>query len=157
MELTHQLLNYTERERLVLITTIASIATLDKVGNDDELEFILALGEAAELDPQKMQSAIDVTKDPQNKNLKEALQIISGSNDLRYFFVMEILPFIKNNPEFKNTTKIQSIISEMGITPEQYNALEHTERHVEVTEGSFLEKLVLSIFLRMRVSQQVMM
>ncbi len=157
MELTHQLLNYTEKERLALITTIASIATLDKVGNDDELEFILALGEAAELDFRKMQSAIDVTKDPHNKNLSEALQIISNSNDLRYFFVMEILPFIKNNPEFKNTTKIESIIGEMGITPEQYNVLENTERHVEINEGSFLEKLLLSIFLRMKVSQQVMM
>ena len=46
MELTNQLLEYTEQERLALISCIASIATLDKVANEEEIEFILALVEA---------------------------------------------------------------------------------------------------------------
>lgn len=157
MESTHQLLEYTEQERLALISCIASIATLDKVANEEEIEFILALVEAADLDALKMKTVVDAAKDPQNKALKGTLEPIAQSEDSLHFFANEVLPFIRSNKELNNQKKIRHIIEELGITETQYSTLENfAESHVELFEGSFLEKMVLSLYLKMKVAQEVM-
>ncbi len=156
MESNYHLVEYTEQERLALISCIASISTLDQVANEEEIEFMLALVEAAALDAMKMKSVVDAAKDPQNKALKNTLEIIAKSEESLHFFANEVLPFIKSNKHLNNREKIDRIIDELGITAYQYNTLENfAESHVELFEGNFLEKMVMSLYLKMKVAEEV--
>lgn len=148
MKLTHQLLQYSEQERLALISCIASIATLDKVANEEEIDFILALVEAADLDAMKMKSVVDAAKDPQNKILKNTVDIIATHEDSRYFFTNEILPFIKYNKDLNSKKNVQRIIDQLDTTDVQdFKHASALENDLE-PEGSFLEKVVLSLYLK---------
>jgi hypothetical protein len=147
MKLTHQLLQYSEHERLALISCIASIATLDKVANEEEIDFILALVEAANLDAVKTKSVVEAARDPQNSALNNTIDIIAN-NDSRYFFANEILPFIKFNKDLSNQKKVQHIIDQLDATnPYSGDPNAHGEQELE-PEGSFLEKIVISLYLK---------
>ena len=147
MKLTNQLLQYSEQERLALISCIASIATLDKVANEEEIDFIMALVEAAELDAMKMKSVVDAAKDPQNKILKNTVDIIAKNEDSRYFFTNEILPFIKYSSDLHSQSKVQQLLSKLDMPTEENISEDFLESEVEL-EGSFLEKVVLSLYLK---------
>ena len=146
MKLTNQLLQYSEQERLALISCIASIATLDKVANEEEIDFILALVEAADLDAMKMKSVMDAANDPQNKMLKNTVEIIAKSEDSRYFFTNEILPFIKYS-DLNCKSIVQHILNKLDIPDEEQLPEDFMESEMEL-EGSFLEKVVMSLYLK---------
>lgn len=148
MKLTNQLLQYSEQERLALISCIASIATLDKVANEEEIDFILALVEAADLDAMKMKSVMDAANDPQNKTLTNTVDIIANHEESRYFFTNEILPFIKYNKDLNERTKVQHLLDKLekrSTEPKDMDVLFENEMDLE---GSFLEQVVLSLYLK---------
>lgn len=148
MKLTHQLLQYSEQERLALISCIASIATLDKVANEEEIDFILALVEAADLDAMKMKSVVDAAKDPQNKILENSIDEIANHEDSRFFFTNEILPFIKYNNDLNTIKKVQHLIEQLDAPEMQVTSTEPRLENDMELEGSFLEKIVLSLYLK---------
>lgn len=147
MKLTNQLLQYSEQERLALISCIASIATLDKEANEEEIDFIMALVEAADLDAMKMKSVVDAAKDPQNKILKNTIDLIAENEDSRDFFTHEILPFIKYSTDLQSRSKVQHILRKLNLPEEVPFSNEYAETEVDV-EGSFLEKVVISMYLK---------
>lgn len=148
MKLTNQLLQYSEQERLALISCIASIATLDKVANEEEIDFILALVEAADLDAMKMKSVMDAANDPQNKTLKNTVDIIANHEDSRYFFTNEILPFIKYNKELNKRTKVQHLLDKLEKKGSEKKDIDVFPENEIDLEGSFLEQVVLSLYLK---------
>jgi CMP-2-keto-3-deoxyoctulosonic acid synthetase len=148
MNLANQLLQYSEQERLALISCITSIATLDKVADEEEIDFILALVEAADLDAMKMKSVIDAARDPQNKILKNTVDVIASHENSRHFFTNEILPFIKYNNELSGQSHVQHILDKLDAYKKLgRSAILPADNHVEL-EGSFLEKVVLSLYLK---------
>ena len=106
MNLTNQLLKYSEQERLALVSCISSITT-DKAKSEDEINFVLALIEAADLDAIKMKS---------NSSLMDKANHLMNE--------------LKTEPARLN---------------QKINSLEHSTKK---TEGSFLEKMVLSLYLK---------
>ncbi len=149
MKLTNQLLQYSEQERLALISCIASIATIDKEANEEEIDFILALIEAADLDAMKMKSVIEAAKDPKNTILKNSVEIIACNENSRYFFTNEILPFIKDNNELNNKTNVKHILTKLETTKKTKDAaLDKQVEDEKLVDGSFLEQVVMSLYLK---------
>ena len=147
MNLTSQLLQYSEQERLALISCITSIATIDKIASDDEIDFVLALIEAADLDAIKMKSIVATAKDPKNKSLQSTMEQVVNNEDSMNFFRSEVLPLIQYNKELANKTS--HLMEELEIDVEQFESEEEAiETSTKLIEGSFLEKMVLSLYLR---------
>jgi hypothetical protein len=147
MNLTNQLLQYSEQERLALISCITSIATIDKVASEDEIDFVLALIEAADLDAIKMKSIVATAKDPKNKNLQNNMEQVANNEDSKRFFTSEVLPLIRFNKEL--ALKTSHLMQELAIDVEQFDSEENSlEISGKLIEGSFLEKMVLSLYLR---------
>ncbi len=139
MNLTNQLLQYSEQERLALISCITSIATIDKVANEDEIDFVLALIEATDLDAIKMKSAVDNPTDFENLLLQSPLQPTNNTIDALHLYRRELPPLTPFNTELAYKTNY--LMQELQLD------LEHLGAEEQIAE-SFLEKMVLSLYMK---------
>jgi len=146
MNLTNQLLEYSEQERLALISCITSLTTIDKVANEDEIDFVLALIEAADLDAIKMKSIVDTAKDPKNKSLQNSIKQAENNKDSKHFFKSEALPLMQYNNELANKTN--RLMRELDMDLEHIDSEGDEQEPTRHIAGSFLEKMVLSLYLR---------
>lgn len=138
MNLNNQLMQFSEQERLALISCITSITTIDKVANKDEIDFVLALIEAADLDAIKMKSAVDKPTDFENILLQSPLQS-TNNIDAIHVYRREPQPSTAVNKELVHKTNY--LLHELQLDLEQLGKQEKLE-------GSFLEKMVLSLYLK---------
>ena len=84
MEQDEKLLkDYSETEKGAYIAAIASIATADRTAGEDELDFLEALAEAAELSPEQKMNIKNAALDDSGKDLKPQLDILKNS-ELKY-------------------------------------------------------------------------
>lgn len=137
MNSTNQLLQYSEQERLALISCITSITTIDTVTSKDEIEFVLALIEAADMDVIK-KKAIDTSDVYDLSTFREQ---VANNMDSMHLYRREPLPLTPYNKEFINKTK--NLMTELQLDLEQIGSEEGV-----FVEGSFLEKMVLSLYLK---------
>ena len=116
--------DYTLRERQAYIGTIASIATVDREASQEEITFINALADAAELDDNAKQSVLAAAKDTMNLDLKQNLDILKSS-DLKFALVTDIIAFAKSDNKFtpEEEQRIKEIAAYLGISQEQFNVL----------------------------------
>ncbi|HET6227182.1 MAG TPA: hypothetical protein VFF27_12935 [Bacteroidia bacterium] len=147
MNLTNQLMQYSEQERLALISCITSIAPLDKVANQDEINFVLALIEAADLDALKMKTLIDTAEHPKIKEFQDSVEPGANKEDSAHFFKNEVLPSIRYNREIAKKTN--QMFGELKIDMEKTDSDQELENEArKLIEGSSLENMVLSLYLR---------
>lgn len=112
---------YSEDEKQAYIATIASISTVDRVAGNDELEYISALCEAANIEDNEV---ITAANDASNQSLKTNLDILKSS-DLRYSLITDIISFAKSDGQYSSDEqeKINEIAAYLGISAQQSNAL----------------------------------
>ena len=137
---------YTFEEKQAYIGIIASVATADRIATEDELDYLSALAEAADIDPR---IAVDSAKDNLNLRLAEYLDILKGS-DLRFALITDIISFAKSDGKYtpEEQEKISNISQYLGISHQQSEALTSVvdKSNIEVTsfeeatDKSYLEK-----------------
>lgn len=125
METENELLSgYSDHEKGAYISVIASIATADRAATDEEIEFLDALSQGANLSPQQEQAVVQVAQDPSNSQLKRDLDVLKNSQ-LRFSLVTDIISFAKADGQYtqEEQTKIEQIADYLNINQTQFGAL----------------------------------
>lgn len=125
MEQDNQLLqNFSDSEKVAYLGAIASIATADRTATDDEVEFLQALIDSADLSQAQGQEVIQAASDPSNTALKRNLDILKNS-ELRFSLLTDMISFAKADGQYttEEQTRVQQIASYLNINQSQFNAL----------------------------------
>jgi uncharacterized tellurite resistance protein B-like protein len=149
MEQTNQLLqNFSATEKVAYLSAIASIATADRSATEDEIEFLEALSDSADLSAAQEQEVIQAANDPSNANLKRHLDNLKNS-ELRYSLLADMISFAKLDGQYtaEEQNKVQQIASYLNINQSQFNALNQFvdkadqahKQGQDVTSSGFME------------------
>lgn len=139
MEPTPQLLeNYPDTEKVAYLSAIASIATVDRAATDDELEFLRALSDSADLTPTQQQAVIHAANDPSATSLQEHLNVLKTS-ELRFSLVSDIISFAKADGKYtpEEQAQVQEIADYLNISQPQFSAVNQfvDTAHTAHTQG----------------------
>lgn len=135
MEQTEKLLkDYSDVEKGSYLGAIASIATADRTASEEELEYIEALADSAELSQeQKMavrRAATEITED----ELKKCLDVLKGS-ELRFSLVTDLIAFAESDENYTPEEKanIEKIAQHLNINKQQYSVLDQFVQKTKAT------------------------
>jgi uncharacterized tellurite resistance protein B-like protein len=153
METTTVLEGYSDQEKGAYLGAMASIATADRQASEEELQYIAALGDAAEISEQQQEAVIRAANEINGEELKKCLDILKGSQ-LKYSLVTDLIAFAKsdNNYGQGEQQRVKEIAEYLGVDQNQFSLLnEFTEKAAtkdvpveEKTKPSFLSSLGLS-------------
>lgn len=144
--------DYSDLEKGAYLGAISSIATADHAASEEELEYIMALADSADLsEEQKLavrRSATELT----GQELKRCLDILKDS-DLKFSLVTDIISFAEADRKYSDEEKanVEKISQYLGINQQQFNLLDQFVKKTaevkpepeEVTKPNFLSKLGL--------------
>ncbi len=116
--------DYSDTEKGAYLGAIASIASADREASQEELQFLAALGESAQLSQESKQAVLGVAKDPTNLSVQKCLDVIKSS-DLRYTFIADIMSFAKADGTLsgEEESQIKGMADYLGVNQEQYGVL----------------------------------
>jgi uncharacterized tellurite resistance protein B-like protein len=153
METTTVLEGYSDQEKGAYLGAMASMATADRQASEEELQYIAALGDAAEISEQQQEAVIRAANETNGEELKKCLDILKGS-ELKYSLVTDLIAFAKsdNNYGQEEQQRVKEIAEYLGVDQNQFAVLnEFTEKAAakdvpveEKTKPSFLSSLGLS-------------
>ncbi|HET6769569.1 MAG TPA: TerB family tellurite resistance protein [Chitinophagaceae bacterium] len=144
--------DYTDMEKGAYLGAISSIATADHSASDEEIEYIMALADSADLSPEQKQAVQRAATELTGQELKKCLDILKGS-DLKYSLVTDLISFAESDKKYSGEEKanVERISQYLGINEQQFNLLDqfvkktaatHPEPE-EINKPSFLSKLGL--------------
>ena len=135
MENIHVLEGYSDQEKGAYFGAIASIATADRQASDEELEYIAALCDAAEISEQQKEAVIRSANELSGEELKNCLDILKNS-ELRFSLVTDLIAFAKadNNYGEEEQQKVKEISQYLGVDQTQFSLLnEFSEKAAAAT------------------------
>ncbi|MCE3281466.1 MAG: hypothetical protein K0Q66_203 [Chitinophagaceae bacterium] len=144
--------DYTGEERTAYLKAIAAIATADRTASDNELQFLEALAETAELSPEETQELAEVANQPATEaQFRESLDKLKGS-DLRYSLITDLVTFAEADQNYSDPEKAQiaEVARYMDVSQEQFSTINQfvtKAAHTDMQPGdvtapqNFLEKL----------------
>ena len=94
MENTHVLEGYSDQEKGAYLGAVASIATADRSASEEEMQYIVALCDAADISEQQKEAVIRAASELSGDELKKCLDILKNS-ELKYSLVTDIIAFAK--------------------------------------------------------------
>lgn len=144
---------YTDQEKGAYLGAIASIATADRQASPQELAYITALCDAADISDTQKQAVITAATELTGEELNKCLDILKHSH-LKYSLIADIIAFAKSDNSYSQAEEqnVQKISQYMGIDQKQFSLLdEFTTKAAasdvpadEKTKPSFLSSLGLS-------------
>ena len=144
--------DYSDLEKGAYIGAISSIATADHSASDEEMEYIMALAESADLSDEQKKAVSRAATELTGQELKKCLDILKSS-DLKYSLVTDVISFAEADKKYTDEEKanIEKISQYLGINQQQFSLLDHFVKKTaevkpepeEVTKPSFLSKLGL--------------
>ena len=153
METTNILEGYSDQEKGAYLGAMASIATADRQASEDELQYIGALCDAADISETQKSAVIRAASELSGEELKKCLDILKGS-ELKYSLVTDLIAFAKsdNNYGEAEQQRVKEISDYLGVDQNQFSLLnEFTDKAAtkevpveEKTKPSFLSSLGLS-------------
>jgi tellurite resistance protein len=153
MDNSHVLEGYSDQEKGAYFGAIASIATADRQASDEELQYIIALCDAADISKSQKEAVIRASSELTGEELKKCLDILSKS-DLKFSLVTDLIAFAKsdNNYGEEEQQKVKEISQYLGVDQNQFSLLnEFSEKAAakdvpaeEKAKPSFLSSLGLT-------------
>ena len=144
--------DYSDIEKGAYLGAISSIATADHSASDEEIEYIMALADSADLSEEQKQSVRRAATELTGQELKKCLDILKSS-DLKYSLVTDLISFAEADKKYSDDEKanVEKISQYLGINQQQFNLLDQFVKKTaevqpepeEVTKPSFLSKLGL--------------
>jgi uncharacterized tellurite resistance protein B-like protein len=115
---------YSDQEKTAYLCAIASIATADRKATEDEIEFLEALIDSANLSSAGEQSVIQAANDPSNAHLAQHLDLLKNSQ-LRFSLVTDVINFAKSDGHYtpEEQARVQEIAVYLNVNQSQFNAL----------------------------------
>lgn len=149
---TKILKDYSDPEKGAYLGAIASIATADHEASGEELDYIKALAQSADLSPEQEERVIRAARELSPEELDRCLDILKTS-DLRFSLVSDIISFANSDGKYTEEEKgnIAQIASHLNIDQQQFSLLDLFVKKSndsgkgadEVTQPSFLSSLGL--------------
>ena len=125
---------YTNSEKGAYLGAIASLATADRTASDEEMNYIKALIESAEITEDKAALIRDAAlKDIADDDMQRFLEVLKTS-ELRFSLVSDVIAFAQADNDYTDTEKekVQQIASFLGVNDKQFSVLdEFTHKAVE--------------------------
>jgi uncharacterized tellurite resistance protein B-like protein len=144
--------DYSDLEKGAYLGAISSIATADRAASDEEMEYIMALAESADLSDEQKSAVSRAATELTGQELKKCLDILKTS-DLKFSLVTDLISFAEADKKYSDEEKanIEKIAQYLGIDQQQFNLLDQFVKKTaevkpnveEVTQPSFLSKLGL--------------
>src|SRR5690348_2151648 len=122
MENTHVMEGYSDQEKGAYLGAVASIATADREASEEELQYIAALCDAADISEQQKEAVIRAANELSGDELKKCLDILKNS-DLKYSLVTDIIAFAKadNNYAAEEQQRVQEVSQYLGVDQNQFS------------------------------------
>jgi uncharacterized tellurite resistance protein B-like protein len=113
-----------ETEKSAYLGVIASIATADRQASEEELEYIQALCESAELSDASTQRVLAAANEDSETHLTQNLDVLKGS-DLRFSLVTDLITFAKADQNYSEAEKqhVAQIAKYLQVDQEQFSLL----------------------------------
>lgn len=153
MENTHVLEGYSDQEKGAYLGAVASIATADRQASEEEMQYIAALCDAADISETQKEAVMRAANELSGEELKKCLDILKNS-DLKYSLVTDIIAFAKADKNYaaEEEKQVEEISQYLEVNQDQFSLLnEFTEKAAvkdvpaeEKAKPSFLSSLGLS-------------
>src|SRR4026208_430323 len=144
--------DYNDMEKGAYLGAISSIATADHSASDEEIEYIMAVADSADLSPEQKQAVRRAATELTGQELKKCLDILKSS-DLKYSLVTDLISFAESDKKYSDEEKanVEKISQYLGINQQQFNLLDQFVKKTaetqpepeEVHKPGFLSKLGL--------------
>ena len=144
--------DYSDLEKGAYLGAISSIATADHSATDEEIEYIMALADSAELSAEQKQSVKRAATELTGQELKKCLDILKSS-DLKFSLVTDLISFAESDKKYSEDEKanVEKISQYLGINQQQFNLLDQFVKKTaetqpepeEIEKPGFLSKLGL--------------
>jgi uncharacterized tellurite resistance protein B-like protein len=135
MEQTEKLLkDYSDVEKGSYLGAIASIATADRIASEEELEYIQALADSAELSVEQKQAVERAATELSGEELQTCLDNLKAS-DLRYSLVTDLIAFAESDQNYTEEEKanIEKIAQYLNINKQQFSLLDQFVKKTKET------------------------
>ena len=125
---------YSNMEKGAYLGAIASLATADRSASPEELQYLDALIESAQItDDQSSLIRHAATTEVADEDLEGFLEILKKS-ELRFSLVSDVIAFAQADNDYTDDekAKVQDIASYLGVSQEQFSVLnQFTQKAVE--------------------------
>lgn len=121
---------FTDLEKGAYLCAIASMATADRVASEEELEYLDALSDAANLsEDQRSLIRHAATTTLSDADLSKCLDILKTS-ELRFSLVSDVIAFAQADKDFseEEKAKLKQMAEYLGVNEEQYSVLDEFTR-----------------------------
>ncbi len=117
--------DYSDLEKGAYLGAISSIATADHAASDEEMEYIMALADSADLSEEQKQAVRRSATELTGQELKRCLDILKDS-DLKYSLITDIISFAEADKKYSEEEKanVEKISQYLGINQQQFNLLD---------------------------------
>ncbi|SRR6266496_2286665 len=125
METTTILEGYSDQEKGAYLGAVASIATADRLASPEELQYISALCDAADISDIQKEAVIKASTELSGEQLNRCLDILKNS-DLKYSLVTDLIAFAKsdNNYSEDEQQRVKEISQYLGVDQKQFSLLD---------------------------------
>lgn len=117
--------DYSDMEKGAYLGAIASIATADHSATEEELEYLMALADSAELSDEQKQVVERAATELSADELKRCIEILRTS-ELRFSLVTDLISFAKADNQYTEDEKanIEKIAQQLNINKQQFSLLD---------------------------------
>jgi uncharacterized tellurite resistance protein B-like protein len=115
---------YSDSEKEAYITAVTCIATADRTASEEEMEFLEALTESAQLSEEGKQRIQHAATDVFGEDLKKSLDVLKGS-DLRFSLITDLVAFAEADQNYSAEEKnnIEKIAQYLNVDQEQFSTI----------------------------------
>ena len=138
---------YSDKEKGAYLGAVSSIATADRQASEEELQYISALSDAANISEPQKEAVIKAATELSGDEWNRCLDILKTS-DLKYSLVTDIIAFAKSDSNYSDEEqqRVKNISQYLGVDQKQFSLLdEFTDKAAardvppeEKTKPSFL-------------------
>ena len=133
---------YSDLEKGAYLGAIASVATADRSASEEELLYIEALAESADLSDEQMASVRRAATEMSDDDLKRCLDVLKGS-ELRFSLVSDLIAFAQSDQNYSAEEKkeVQEIAQYLGVNQEQFSLLNQFTQKAQQEAPAHAEQL----------------
>ena len=117
--------DYSDIEKGSYLGAIASIATADRIASEEELEYIQALADSAELSDQQKEAVQRAATELSGEELKNCLDNLKNS-ELRFSLITDLIAFAESDQNYTAEEKasIEKMAQQLNINKQQFSLLD---------------------------------
>lgn len=128
--------NYSDEEKGAYLGAIASIATADRQASPEEVEYLTALADSADLSEAQRNAVIQAANGVSAEDLKRCLDILKGS-ELRFSLVTDMIAFAESDQNYSAEEKasVEKIAQYLDVNQQQFSLLDQFVKKTNETQA----------------------